>query len=302
MFMAVMVALSYSGNFIVAERRILSVSVIVIILSIYVHLKLSGFSFSLSALHTNSYSASAAMLFCYCLGEYFGSEGKRKKVLRKYAAFACATLALGTSAASNIAALCGVLMLLFFFRKYGLLALGIFTLGLLLLFRFVIDIDFSFIQEILFPGKEHTQITTMTGRIPMWQMLWVHVMQSPIIGHGFAILTSNRYGVFAADPHNSIFSILLGTGFLGLSTFLLLALRLSKEILQTAFRRLPGAVGCASAIVAGLINSLAMPLVYAEWEESSLVFACMLGFFMLFVVIPYWNQVKVSRAVVNQRG
>jgi len=69
-----------------------------------------------------------------------------------------------------------------------------------------------------------------------------------------------------------------------------LAARMGREIRRTAFRNLPGAVGCSAAIIAGLVNSLAMPLVYSEWEESSLVFACIFAFFILFVVIPYSRQ------------
>jgi O-antigen ligase len=290
MFMAVMVALSYRPSFVSAEKRILSIASIVIILTIYVNLKLHGFAFSLSALHTNSYSASAAMLFCYCIGEYFRSEGERKKTLRRYAVFSAMALAIGTSAASNIAALCGVLLLLFFYRKFALLGVGLFILSVLLMLRFVIEIDFSFIKDLLFPGKTDAEIGTMKGRLPMWQMLWEYVLESPIVGHGFAVLTSGRSGAFAADPHNSIFSILLGTGFLGLATFFVLALRLARETLATAFRSLPGAVGCSAALVAGLVNSLAMPLVYSEWEESSLVFACIFAFFILFVVTPFWRQ------------
>jgi len=145
-------------------------------LSIYVNLKFSGFSFSLAALPTNSYSASAAILFCYCLGEYFSSEGDRKKTLRRYAVFALTALAIGTRAASNIAAFFGVLLLLFFCRKFSLLGVGLLILGVLLLLLFVIDIDFSFIKDLLFPGKDEAEIETMRGRLPMWEMLWVHVM------------------------------------------------------------------------------------------------------------------------------
>jgi O-antigen ligase len=294
MFMGALIALSYSPNFIAAERTILKISSIVIILSIYVNLKLTGFSFSLSALHTNSYSASAAMLFCYCLGEYYSSEGKRKTTLRIYGVFAFTALAIGTSSASNIAALCGVLLLFFFYRKFALLGVGLFVLSLLLMLRFVVDIDFAFVRDLLFPGKTDEQISTMTGRLTIWQMFWTYVLESPLIGHGFAVLTSGRSGTFASDPHNSIFSILLGTGFLGFLTFLFLVFKLAREIILTAFRKQPGAIGCAAALVAGLINSMAMPLVYAEWEESSLVFACIFSLFILFVVIPYIKQRRVK--------
>jgi O-antigen ligase len=183
-------------------------------------------------------------------------------------------------------------MLLFFYRKFALLGGGLFILSVLLMLRFVIEIDFSVVKDVLFPGKTDEQIATMRGRLPMWEMLWGYVIERPIVGHGFAIITSGRSGAFAADPHNSLFSILLGTGFLGLTTFLFFVVRFARETLETAFRRLPGAVGCSAALVAGLVNSLAMPLVYAEWEESSLVFACIFSFFILFVLVPNWRKSK----------
>lgn len=301
MFMGALTALSYSQNFLAAEKRILFISSAVIALSIYANVKPYGFSLSFASLHTNSYSASAAMLFCYCIGEYYSSDKRRREILRKYAIFGFAALAVGTSAASNIATLCGVLLLFLFYRKPGLLATGLFILSLLLVLQFVLDIDFSFLKEILFPGKNDAEIESMSGRMQMWQQLWEYVIASPAVGYGFAVLTSGRAGVFAANPHNSLFSILLGTGILGFSIFLLLVVRLTGEILRTAFRKLPGSIGCAAALVAGLVNSLAMPLVYSEWEESSLVFACILSFFTLFVVIPHWRQANVGRSPVSRR-
>ena len=77
--------------------------------------------------------------------------------------------------------------------------------------------------------------------------------------------------------------------------FIFFALRLAREFIQTTFRRLPGAVGCAAAIIAGLINSMAMPQVFSEWEEASLVFACVISFFILHVVVPHRQQQKTKR-------
>lgn len=151
-------------------------------------------------------------------------------------------------------------------------------LFLFLLLYFVFDIDFLIVKKFLFPGKTDHEIVTMTGRTQMWQGFLLLVQKSPIIGHGFAVLSTGRGGFFANHPHNSMFSILLGTGALGMSVFVIFACCFAKEFIQTSFRKVPGAIGCTAAIIAGLINSLAMPLVFDEWEESSLVFACMMSF------------------------
>jgi O-antigen ligase len=109
------------------------------------------------------------------------------------------------------------------------------------------------------------------------------------------VLSTGRGGVFPSDPHNSLFSILLGTGAIGMTTFLLYTLRLIYEIFKAAFLRLPGATGCAAAISMGLVNSLAMPLIFDEFEESSLVFVCISALFILFVFLPHLNSVKVQK-------
>jgi O-antigen ligase len=286
MFIGVLIALSYIPNFYIAEKKILLISSIVIILSLYVNLKLTRFSFSVSAFHTNSYSASAAMLFCYCLGEYFSSEGKRKKTLRRYGLFGLATLALGTSSASIVAACCGILFTALLYRKIMLFLAGCWLLILAFILKFMLGADFSLVKELLFPGKTVHQITTMTGRTRMWQSLFQLVQQSPFIGYGFAVLSTGKRHVFSSNPHNSLFSILLGTGALGMVTFLAYGFRLLREFFRTALQKLPGSVGCASAIIAGLVNSMAMTLVFDKWEESSLVFACLMAFFVLFVFLP----------------
>ncbi len=108
-----------------------------------------------------------------------------------------------------------------------------------------------------------------------------------MIGHGFAVLSTGRGQVFSTSPHNSIFSVLLGTGLLGFMFAITYVFRALREFFRTSRLRLPGAIGCTAGIIAALVNSLAMPLVFDEWEESSLVFASITAFMVLFVYLPY---------------
>jgi O-antigen ligase len=124
----------------------------------------------------------------------------------------------------------------------------------------------------------------------MWKSFLLKILESPVVGHGFAVLSSARGSLFASHPHSSVFSVLLGTGAVGALAFSFYVFRLFRELVRTNLARLPGAVGCASAIAAGLVNSLAMPVIGDQWEESSLVFACLTAFFVLFVVLPYREQ------------
>ena len=121
----VLIALSYSPNFLRAERAILIVALITVVATMYTNGMRSGWSTNLRAWHTNSYSASAAVLFCYCLGEYFSSEGKRKKRLRRFGVAGLAALILGTSSGSFIATLVGVSVIAFLRRNMALIVTAV---------------------------------------------------------------------------------------------------------------------------------------------------------------------------------
>ncbi|HEC99034.1 MAG TPA: O-antigen ligase family protein [Proteobacteria bacterium] len=288
--MAVFVALSYSPNLAAAERKALFICFVVLIFSMYVNIKFYGLSFSLFDWHTNSYSASAAIMFCYCVGEYFSADKKRAKTLKRYGILSLGALIIGTSAASNIAALCGLVVLLFLYRRLGWVTVAIFLLSMM----FLTGSDFSFFKDILFPGKTEQQISTLGGREQMWETFKIMIAERPFYGHGFAVLSTGRGGAFVSHPHNSLYSVLLGTGAIGALAFGSYLFRLLREGMQTARQRLPGAIGGAGALAAGLVNSLAMPLIGDQYEESSLVFCCMMALFVLFVFLPYMEKRKDS--------
>lgn len=302
LLMGVLVALSYAPNFLKAERVILIASSIVILFSLYVVIKIRGFSLFLDtwqhAWHTNSYSASAAIVFCYCFGEYFGSDRNRKKLLILVGLFAFAALVLGTSSASNVAASFGVLLVIFLSRNKIMSIIGGFLLIILLSMTLFGTIKFyePLIWTVLFPGKTEADVYSLGGRLGMWENFVKLVVDSPIIGHGYAVLSTGRGRVFSSSPHNSLFSVLLGTGAIGMFAVLLYGMRTLRELFLTVIPRRPGSVGCAAAIAAGLVNSLAMPMVFDEWEESTLVFICVTAFSILFVFLPE-RQSKANRTV-----
>jgi len=131
----------------------------------------------------------------------------------------------------------------------------------------------------------------------MWEYLFKLVVDSPIIGHGFAVLSTGKGVLLSTAPHNSLFSVLLGTGSIGMFAVLLYGMRTLREFFRTVIPRRPGSVGCTAAIAAGLVNSLSMPLIFDEWEESTLVFICITAFSFLFVYLPY----KLKKTVQNKK-
>jgi len=299
LFMGVLIALSYSPNFLKAERMVLIISSLVIVMTLIASIKLRGFSDSLQMWHRTSYSAAAAMLLCYCLGEYLQSDRYRKKILKWFGLFALCALVLATSAGSNVAVMFGIFLIAYLRRNVGFFILGVIILAIAVPLMLFMPVDYSLATSIVFPGKSEEQILTLSGRLPMWQSLVALVYQSPIIGHGFAVISTPAHAVVSINPHNSLFSVLLGTGALGLLIVLVYSFRLLREFRQTAIQyRLPGAIGCAAAITTGLINSLTTPFVFGKWEEATFVFALVTTFFLLFVVLPFKQQkIKTRKAI-----
>jgi hypothetical protein len=295
LLISVFVAFSYSSNFIKAENLMLLVITLIIVLSFYLRIKITHLSFTLSSLHSNNYPASSAILFTYCFGEYLNCEQFRKKKIIFFGLLGLGPLFLGTSSASFIAAFGGICLALFLKRKTSLIIFIFFIISCAIL----IGIDFTFLKEIVFYGKSDRVILTGHGRVYAAKTFFNIFLEKPIFGHGFATLTYGTEHVFEANPHISVFSVLLGTGLMGAIIVFGFLIRLMRELLKTTFKRLPGSIGCASAIFTGFINSLSIPIIFDEWREGSLAFSCVLSFFIFFVLIPYINSSHNSRHYIK---
>ena len=208
---------------------------------------------------------------------------------------ALAGLLIGSSSGSNVAAAFGILVVAFLIRNTALIVIGCILVLIMLPVFFFGEIDDTLVKSVLFPGKTDAHIYSLRGRLPLWNKLFELFLDSPVFGHGFAILTTGRGQVFAGSPHNSLLSVLLGTGILGMLTVTFYFLRLLREFYRTTVKRLPGAVGCTAAILTGLVNSLSTPFVLEQWEEASFVFAAMTAFSILFVYLPYKSKEKEQK-------
>jgi O-antigen ligase len=283
MILAIMLAIRDSGGFEAAERAVLAVTMLVIILTLAGHVRLVGFSTDLVKWHTNSYSAAAGMLFVYCAGELLSAQSRRKSLLRWLAVVGFAVLALGTSTASNIAALLGlvVIAVLAKSRKMlaGILAAAIVVVPLTLL----LEVRSEAVTKAVFGGKSTEEVTSLKNRSTVWESYFETFLKSPVIGHGFAIVSTGRGNLMMSRPHNSVLSVLLGTGLVGLALGGFAALRLLLEALGAARAGVPGGLGSLAALLTALVNSLAMPLVFDQFEESSVVFVAFAGLLVLWV-------------------
>ena len=297
-YMAVFVALSYCSSFENAERRVLAVSTVALLCGIGLNLKLNGFAFSFEALHTNSYSTSAAVLCCYCLGEVLTAGKKRARLLKIYGTIALAAVIMGTSSASIIAALCGVAVAMMWTRRRGVLISAL-LIGALVL-SFVIEGDM--IQGVIFPGKTEAQIETLHGRTPLWEDFGEEIKANPVFGGGLGVAARLSTVRYTTNAHNALFAVLLSTGVMGLIVVLAGVAKLGTETLSSVRLHRPGAVGCAAALVAGLVNSMGLPIVGEAWMAPTLVFAGVLGLHLLYVVSFRRPGHAVSRRGIPVRG
>ena len=290
LFLAVFGVVVQLRDFENGERWFLYAAMTTLFLQMFGNLLLMHFSFSLSAWHTNSYSAAAGIIFCYCLGEYLSmnrsqrsEQKKRARRLKFFGAFSLCALALGTSAASNVAAAAGCLVIFLSLRKLSIFAAGLFAALVAFCLASALGGGGEIVRAILFPGKSQAAIETATGRTMLWQMLWRKFLDSPYIGYGFGVISGGRDRAFVALSHNSLFTVLIGTGIVGLFLFLIFALSLWRSAIAGTWRRGRGTVGFTGALAASFLNSLGMPLMADRWWTTSIVFVWLIALFLLYV-------------------
>jgi O-antigen ligase len=295
LLLSVLIAVSFEKNYESAEMKVLFLVTITLFCGIFLNIRLYNYQLSLSSLHTNQYSATAAMISAYCLGEYFRASKSRKKTLKRFGMVGFLFLVIGTSAASNIAFLCGAVLSFFIVRKF----LFTFVAGWILLISvllgvYVFETDFGFLSDILAPGKTAKEIETAGGRLTIFEHYKNRILESPFIGHGFAVIDQEggvaqltgpgsagiEKGEGVVQPvstHNSILSVLLGTGLIGMFFYGVFLIKLGIQSVKSLDAKRKGCIGATAAIVTGLINSLAIPLVADYWMEPSFSFCCFLG-------------------------
>lgn len=293
--MSVLIAVSFEKDYESAEKKVLVLVTITLFCGIFLHIKLSGYQISMSALHTNQYSATAAMVSIYCLGEYFKANNPRKRNLKWFGILALFFLVIGTSAASNIAFLCGVVLLFLFIGRWIFAIAAAWVLVISALIGvYVLDADFGLLTSILAPGKTQYEIETAGGRLLILEHYKGRILESPFIGHGFAVIekqledshliipgvAGNENGESGAQliwSHNSILSVLLGTGLTGMFFYGLFLIKLGFQSVKSIAVKRQGCFGVVAALTVGLVNSLAIPLVGDHWMEPSFAFCCFLG-------------------------
>jgi O-antigen ligase len=274
-----------------AEHSMLCLSFFVILLGISMMVRLRGFSTDLSHWHANHYTVAASMIFCYCFGEYLGNSQKRLRRLQRYGFGGLVCLILGTSAASFMATGAGVIVAIFLSKQgrsiftYLIVTVGAVT-GLIMLAPQVEDpaswVEFGQQLKIYSSYSVDGPTLSLHGRITLWEQYIEEIKQSPLYGHGFAI-SSRLARFYTTNTHNGLLAALLGTGLIGFGLVVWGGCRLVREMRSAIQARQIGALGCAAALTAGLVNNLSISIVGEQWREPSFVLVTILSFHLLFV-------------------
>lgn len=275
--LGILVALSFCRSFASTERGMLWVSLAIVLFQVNVQRPSIGMAFSFEAWKTNSYTAMSAMMFCYCIGEMLShSNPLRQKFLRRMSLVFLVFIILGHSTGSIVAIICG-LGVAFLLARHQRAAVFM-LIAVLIIIGIAAGVD---LQSLLLPGKsEDYDVTGMSGRTGLWATYLNQIMQYPLLGTGFDMLP--RLVGFASNSHNSLLAVIGGTGLLGLVFIIIWIARLFKETLAAIHSRLAGSQGMAAGLTAGLVNSCTLAFLGEHCMTTTLVFATLAAFHMLF--------------------
>lgn len=272
-------ALLYAPGFVAAERRAIVAILASMVLGMLSVVATLGMELRFDFWHTNQYSVPAMIAFVYCSGELLSGRRPGRQFLYLGAGAGLVGMMAGTSSASLISALVGVGVAAMLSRHHQR---QLFLIAMLVGIFLVLG-GADVIKHLIFYGKSEAGIERLSGRAYFWQGYIKEFADSPLIGHGFAV--SARISTYwrTTNTHNSILSVLLGTGLVGMAIVVRATLCWGWDALRVARRGQKGSIGCTAAICAGLVNSLSVAFLGETWMMSTYSFICVLALFSLYV-------------------
>ena len=296
--LAVVAGLAMERNALEAERKVLLVFAATLLLDWTKIFKFNGLSLSLGAWHTNTYSTIAGMAACYCAGELMSGRNYARNRLWFFGAVALFAVILGTSAASNIAVAIGLGFAALSTRNWKVLGGCVLLLVVVGIASTMDKNMFSF----LLAGKDPEAVKTLTGRTHLWELYLPRFLERPLLGEGYAV-SARLSDIYATSTHCSPISVFMGMGAVGGIVFLVWLVVLFAENAGSVINSKPFALGCASGLLAGLVNSLSCAFMGESYSIVTLIFNSLLGFFIIFVVQrrDYRPQAAAQRRVLVRR-
>ena len=239
--------------------------------------------------HTNSFST------CGAFGAALALASIKRGVLRfsevKYSLLIClAAVVFGTSSASNIALIIGVLMIAAAPKQRVVSVARLLVLSVIMFL--VVTWGVEVVRPYVFPGKTTENIRSLRGRISLYRDFWEAFQEHPVAGRGFAsgersVEVLGRATVNSA--HNAILSVAVNTGTIGL-LFFCVGLYSIALILYRADRMGDGvAYPILVALVVGLVNSMSYPLIGSEWRYATTPFLGIVTYASIFLTPVHYT-------------
>ena len=234
----------------------------------------------LGMLHTNTYSVYAAVIACLSISAYRCKRFPFNE-MAPYIYGSLFFLLIGTSSASNLSFIFGILFIYSFKNKRFQPSFFIISL-LALVTAYYFGKRFFF--KIFFPNKSIKSVTTLSGRMYLWTGYIKIWLMRPFRGWGFAV--GERAGkafdfMYALSAHNGYLSILINTGLIGLTFWLVLFKRLVKSLMLQIIFDSPYAIAVTSAFIVIAINNNSIPIFGSKWGPLSTLAFCLLAFWNL---------------------
>ena len=237
--------------------------------------------------HSGSYTA------CGAFGAVLALASIKRRVLRfadiKYSMILCIiTVVLGTSSASNVSLIVGVLMVTVASRR-GAVSVGKLLLLSLMLF-FIFTRGFDAIRPYVFPGKEMKNIRSMTGRTSVFTDFLEAVEKRPIIGYGFASgersipVRGTRGIAITNSTHNEIISVVVNTGVVGLLFFGMGLLNIGHALYRADWLGNGFAYPILMAMIVGLLNSMTAPMIGSSWAPHTTPFLGIIAYTSIYLL------------------
>ena len=128
--------------------------------------------------------------------------------------------------------------------------------------------------ELMFPGKDISQVETLHGRTQFWDDAALMMTDKPLIGYGYA-MAAKVGKIRGTNMHNSFLSLVVGSGIVGAAFFLLGIIFGVREGLKLVIKSVPGAASVLAAFLTGLLNSNTLSFFGEDWRSASFVFICL---------------------------
>ena len=209
----------------------------------------------------------------------------RYKQMQHHIAISVLTIIIGTSTASWLSLIIG---LLFFWgtRHKGINVVAIIIVATL--FYIIWNVFEDSIFHIIFGNKSADEIRTGTGRQGLWEAYLKGWQESPILGHGFIVgekgAIASKYILFATNTsHNMMISVLINTGIIGMVLWLRFLWKQCRICWENSLVENPYALICFPAIIAMFINANSFPVIGSEWSPISPPIYALIIFIFSFV-------------------